>query len=160
LRASRSSRRATAAACVQAQRYSQPLHIAELISFESGLEAEINQQRTLVVGHPEVASALDRFHGMVRERQDALRSYLEDQDGASEPLEGPGAIPHAADTLMEGWQSVTDLLRADYAAFSYVAISYAALAEIAFKLYEHPLRELAPRHLQGCVAAAHSGERW
>jgi membrane-associated protease RseP (regulator of RpoE activity) len=51
-------------------------------------------------------------------------------------------------------QPVTDVLRADYAAFNYAAVSYAVLFEMALRLYEPPLRELAPKHLRAYAEAA------
>lgn len=123
--------------------------IAELISIENSLEAEIDRQREQVHAHPEVATAMGHIRATIHTQRDALASYLADADIEGDPVENRIIALFAG-----GEQSITDLLRLDFAAFSYAAISYAALAEIAFKLYDPALRELAPRHLEGYAQAA------
>jgi hypothetical protein len=53
-------------------------------------------------------------------------------------------------------ETLSSLLRADSAAFHQASIGYAAMFEVALKLYEPPLRELAPRHLHDHAEAAAS----
>lgn len=133
-------------------------YVTELLALESDLEAAVDRQRETARAHADVGAAVERFHGMIRGQRDALRAYLESIDGgearpaksAVAPLFRAGA--EAAET--RGPQPVTDVLRADYAAFNYAAISYAVLFEMALRLYEAPLRELAPKHLRAYAEAA------
>ena len=62
----------------------------------------------------------------------------------AEPRVGDGPHP----------QGVSDILRNDYTAFTYAAISYAMLVELAFRLYDPDLRGLAPQHLNAYAGAA------
>jgi membrane-associated protease RseP (regulator of RpoE activity) len=123
--------------------------VAELISMESSLEAEIDRQRKHVHAHPEVATAMGHIRATIHTQRDALASYLADAGLEANPVENRIVALFAGDA-----QSIADLLRLDFAAFSYAAISYAALCEMSFKLYDPALRELAPRHLEGYVQAA------
>jgi membrane-associated protease RseP (regulator of RpoE activity) len=49
--------------------------------------------------------------------------------------------------------AVSNMLRDDYTAFNHAAISYAALCEMGFRLYDPPLREIALRHLRAYAEA-------
>lgn len=129
-------------------------YVTELIGIESGLEAVIDRQREQVHAHPEVAAALDRIHATIHRQRDALASYLADAGIGANRVESKITGLFAREA-----RSVADLLRLDFAAFSYAAISYVALCEMAFKLYDPALRELAPRHLEGYVQAAETINR-
>ena len=91
------------------------------------------------------------FHAMIKEQRDALRSYVGSR--------GDGAVP--TPSVVRAFvgdgpqpQVVSEILRNDYTAFSYAAISYAMLVELAFRLYDPDLRALAPKHLNGYAEAA------
>lgn len=88
---------------------------------------------------------------MIEGQRDALRSYMESKgegtDATASAVRGfVGQKPH--------FQAVSDMLRNDYAAFTYAAISYAVLFELALRLYDPDLRELAPKHLSRYTEAA------
>ena len=88
---------------------------------------------------------------MITGHRDALRSYLDSRGEGADPTASMvrvfvGDGPHP--------QVVSDILRNDYTAFTYAAISYAMLVELAFRLYDPALRELAPKHLNGYAEAA------
>ena len=53
----------------------------------------------------------------------------------------------------EWTRKVSNVLRDDYTAFNHAAISYAALCEMGFRLYNPPLREIALRHLRAYAEA-------
>ena len=133
-------------------------YVAELLALESELESAIGSQRERPLPDREIAGALERFHGMIHGHRDALRAYLQTPDGR-EAREASSAVARlfggrdgAGRTT--GEQAVTDFLRAAYAAFNYAAISYSALFEMALRLYDPPLRELAPKHLRDYADAA------
>jgi hypothetical protein len=125
--------------------------VMELLALECDLEAAIGAQRQAVREYPEASAAVERFHPMITEHRDALRSYLEDR--------GEGADPTASVVRVfvgdgQHAQAVSVILRNDYTAFTYAAISYAMLVELAFRLYDPALRALAPKHLNGYAEAA------
>jgi len=125
--------------------------VLELLALENDLEAAVGAQRQAVQAYPEAAAAVDRFHAMIKDQRDALRSYLESKGEAAAPTASivrviVGDGPHP--------QGVSDILRNDYTAFTYAAISYAMLVELAFRLYDQDLRALAPKHLNGYAEAA------
>ena len=125
--------------------------VMELLALESDLEAAVGAQRQALHAYPDAAGAVERFHAMITEHRDALRSYLDSQVEGADPTAsmirvfvGDGAQP----------QVVSDILRDDYTAFTYAAISYAMLVELALRLFDPALRELAPKHLNGYAEAA------
>jgi len=125
--------------------------VMELLALESDLESAVGPQAQAMHAYPEAASAVEHFHSMIIGHQEALKSYLERRGESADPTEsvvrvfvGDGSHP----------QVVSDILRNDYTAFTYAAISYAMLVELAFRLFDPALRELAPKHLNGHAAAA------
>jgi membrane-associated protease RseP (regulator of RpoE activity) len=125
--------------------------VMELLAVENDLEAAVGAQRQAVREYPEAAAAIERFYVMITEHRDALRSYLEDRGEGADTTASVirvfvGDRPHP--------QAVSDILRNDYTAFTYAAISYAMLVELAFRLYDPALRALAPKHLNGYAEAA------
>lgn len=126
-------------------------HVIELLAVESDLEVAVGRQRQAMRAYPEAADAVERFHVMIDGQRAALGSYLESGGDTAEPTSsmvrafvGDGSHP----------QVVSDILRNDYAAFSYAAVSYGVLFELALRLYDPVLRELAPKHLRGYTEAA------
>ena len=125
--------------------------VMELLALESDLEAALGPQAKAMHAYPEAAAAVERFHAMTKGHRDALRSYLESRGEAADPTPSMvrvfvGDGPHP--------QVVSDILRNDYTAFTYAAISYAMLVELALRLYDPALRQLAPTHLNGYAEAA------
>ncbi len=123
----------------------------ELLALENDIGAELGDQCQAMCAFPDVANTVARFLAMIEEQRDALRSYLENRgevtDATVSGVRGfVGRKPHS--------QAVSDMLRSDYAAFTYAAISYAVLFELALRLYDPDLRELAPRHLSRYAEAA------
>lgn len=133
-------------------------YVAELLALESDLETAVDGQRQTVGQHADVAAAVERFHEMIRGQRDVLQAYLEGIGyQEARPAKSVAASLFTTGgpaTPMEHEQPLTDVLRADYAAFNYAAVSYAMLFEMALRLYEPPLRELAPKHLRAYAEAA------
>jgi hypothetical protein len=126
----------------------------ELLALESDLEAAIDSQREIARAYADVSAAVERFRAQSAQQRDALRGYVETIEGVeARPAESAvAALFNGAEMRRE--RPLTDVLRADYAAFNYAAISYAALFEMALRLYEPPLRELAPKHMRAHAEAA------
>jgi hypothetical protein len=113
--------------------------VVELLALESDLEEAVGAQQQAVRAYPEAAAAVERFHAMIKEQRDALRSYLESR---GEAAESPASVVRVFVSDGPHGQSVSDILRNDYAAFTYAAISYAMLVELAFRLFDPALRAL------------------
>jgi hypothetical protein len=91
---------------------------------------------------------------MVLTHRDQLAAYLKDS-GVAEPSRetaSPQSTPREATALSE-------VLRDLCLAFHRLALSYAMLHEVAARLYEPRLREIAPEHLKAYVDASLSTAR-
>ena len=132
-------------------------HAAEALALERDLEAALNRHRRLAAAMSHVAAALERFQAMAGAHREALAAYMDvpaDAEGPSSPTV-VGAILADGDQAAFGGQPLTRVLRAEHAAFDYAATTYAVLFEVALRLFEPPLRELAPNHLRDYTRAAH-----
>src|SRR5829696_3128218 len=132
-------------------------YVAEIVALESDLEGALDNQREEVQAYSEAAAVVRHCHEMASSQREALKAHLERLGGdAAEPTEtAVAAIFDASAGEAHGvrTRTVSDVLRADYAAFNYAAISYAALCEMGFRLYDPPLREIALRHLRAYAEA-------
>jgi hypothetical protein len=91
---------------------------------------------------------------MVQTHRDQLATYLKDSGGAepSEETTSPQSTSKEATAL-------SGVLRDLCLAFHQCAVSYAMLYEVALRLYEPRLREIAPKHLKAHADAALSTMR-
>ena len=128
-------------------------YVAEMLAVEGDIEAALDQLPAVVGAHPEAAAAVGRFHATARDQREALRAALAGLGGEVRPATSAVAtLFGAADAAGPG--PVSAALRAAYTAFNHAAGGYAVLCELAFRLYDPPLRELAPRHLRAYAEAA------
>ena len=116
--------------------------VMELLALESDLEAAMAPQPQAMHAYPEAAAAVERFHAMITGHRDALTSYLERRGEAADP---PASWVRVFVDDGPPPRAVSEILRSDYTAFTYAAISYAMLVELAFRLYDPALRELSPQ---------------
>jgi len=132
-------------------------YVAELVAIENDLEDILDRQQKAVQAHPETAAVVRRFREIASSQREALEAQLERLGGdTAEPTETAvaacfGANADEADGVRT--RRVSNVLRADYTAFNFAAISYAALCEMGFRLYDPPLREIALRHLRAYAEA-------
>jgi len=122
--------------------------VTELIAFERDLEARLELEREVVRAYPEVLAAVERFWPTVRTQRGRLESYLEGIGGAAAGAAGEGGLP------LSPAAGVSGALRGLCVAFDHAALSYAMLYEMALRLHEPALREIAPDHLEVYVDAA------
>ncbi len=122
--------------------------VTELITFEGDLEARLEGEREVVRAYPEALAALERFRPTVHAQRDRLVGYLEGIGGAEAGAAIQGGLPFHPAT------GVSQALRGVCVALNHGAISYAMLHEMALRLYEPALREIAPDHLEVYVDAA------
>ncbi len=128
--------------------------VAELVAFEGAVEARLERAQELSSGHPDALAAIQRFRPMVQTHRDQLATYLKASDGG-EPS-GDATSPQSTST---GATALSEVLRDLCLAFHHCAVSYAMLYEVALRLYEPRLREIAPKHLKAYADAALSTTR-
>ena len=102
----------------------------------------------MVRAYPEVLAAVERVWPTVRTQRGRLESYLEGIGGAAAGAAGEGGLP------LSPAAGVSGALRGLCVAFDHAALSYAMLYEMALRLHEPALREIAPDHLEVYVDAA------
>ena len=101
-----------------------------------------------------VVEALRRFADEAGEHGTALETYLA-SIGGSAVGRADSAAASAAVPSRAGSDTSTALAEA-YGVLNVAAFRYGALTTMAFRLYELPLRELAPKHLRDYAQAAHA----
>lgn len=128
--------------------------VAELVAFEGEMAGRLERAQQLSSGHPDALAAIQRLRSMVQRHRDQLATYLKDSGGAGPSREttSPRSTPGEAAALSE-------VLRDLCLAFHHCALSYAMLYEVALRLYEPRLREIAPEHLKAHAGAALSTAR-
>jgi hypothetical protein len=128
--------------------------VAELVAFENEVAGRLERAQHLSSGHPDSLAAIQRLRPMVQTHRDQLATYLKDFGGAEPSREttSPQSTSREATALSE-------VLRDLCLAFHRCALSYAMLHEVAARLYEPRLREIAPEHLKAHADAALSTAR-
>lgn len=128
--------------------------VADLVAFEGEVAGRLERAKQLSSGHPDALATIQRLWPMVQTHRDQLATYLKDSGGA-EPS-GETASPQS--TSREG-TALSEVLRNLSLAFHHCALSYGMLYEVALRLYEPRLREIAPKHLKAHADAALSTAR-
>jgi len=130
--------------------------LMHLIADEVEIVRALERQIALKPTHPEATKTLTTIHAAVKGHGETLRSQLGVSPG-SPPAAVRSPIGDLIDSALTGQgqtQLLSNDLRADFAAFSYAALGYAALFEMSLRLYVPALREIAPQHLQDYAQAA------
>ena len=123
--------------------------VRELVNVEVQIEARLRDDLGIFRGLPEIHDVLRSAIQGAGERREALSQYL----GAVHPPDGSRAVTDA--TL----GSASSVLRRHLATFAYAVAGYTVLTELAFRLYDVPLRDLAPKHLKAHTSLVHSVTR-
>jgi hypothetical protein len=128
--------------------------VAELAASEGDVAGRLERAQQLSSGHPDTLAAIQRLRPMVQTHRDQLATYLKGSGGAEPSREttSPQSTSREATALSE-------VLRDLCLAFHHCALSYAMLYEVALRLYEPRLREIAPEHLKAHADAALSTAR-
>lgn len=128
--------------------------VTELAALEGELAGRLERAQQLSSGHPDALAAIQRLRPTVQTHRDQLAAYLKESGGAEPSGEtaNPRSTPKEATVLSE-------LLRDLCLAFHRCALSYAMLYEVALRLYEPRLREIAPEHLKAHADATLSTAR-
>jgi PDZ domain-containing protein len=123
--------------------------VAEVVAFEGEVGLTVERARLMLLGPPDVLVAIERFASLVQMQRNELAGYLKDSlsDASSGGLTTAHPTSAAAVDGSALWRDLSS-------AFSRCAISYTMLHEMALRLYEPRLREIAPRHLKASAEAA------
>jgi len=129
--------------------------LMQLMADETEIVGALERQIALTPQHPEARKTLTTIHAAIKGHGESLRSQLEVSPGSVSAVRSPiGDLIDSALTRQGQTQLLSNDLRADFAAFSYAALGYAALFEMSLRLYVPALREIAPQHLQDYAQAA------
>lgn len=118
--------------------------VRELLGVERAIEQSLGRQSDVTLALPELHAALAVIQARCSSQSGNLEHYLRAND-----LD-PTAPPSPVAQLLEVGPSSGILARAlcaNSAALGFAASGYAVLTELALRLYDPDLRELAPRHL-------------
>jgi hypothetical protein len=125
------------------------LAVIELIELEGTLERTLRSRAAEAGVSNSVNEALRRWAVVAGEHRTALDAYLSSTGGAGT------AIGTTAVFGQQGTSPAAALAEV-YGALNAAAFRYGVLTTMAFRLYDLPLRELAPKHLREYAAAAHA----
>ncbi len=128
--------------------------VAELAALEGGVAGRLERAQQLSSGHPDALAAILRLRPMVQTHRDQLATYLKDSGGA-----GPSGETTSLQSTPREATALPEVLRDLCLAFHHLALGYAMLYEVAARLYEPRLREIAPKHLKEHTDAALSTAR-
>ena len=129
--------------------------LMQLMADEAEIVRALQRQIALTLQHPEASKTLTTIHNAIKGHGESLRSQLEVSPGSVPAAQSPiGVLFDFASPGRGGTELLSNNLRADFAAFNYAALGYAALFEMSLRLYVPALREIAPQHLQDYAQAA------
>jgi hypothetical protein len=123
--------------------------VAELVANEGEVAGRLERMQQLSAGHSDTLAAIERLRPMVQTHRDQLVTYLKECGGA----EPSGGLTSPLSASRE-YNALSEALRDLCLAFHNCALGYAMLFEVALRLYEPRLREIAPRHLKAHADAA------
>ena len=132
-------------------------YVGDMVALESHIEEALDRQLKETKDDPEALAAVQRFHDMVKQHRDSLKS-LQDEVGST----AGNPIIEAGSTLLGKAAGVINLvrtegiskgLRDDYAAFILAAISYSMLHTTALSLGNRKVADVAERYLTDYAGA-------
>jgi PDZ domain len=128
--------------------------VADIAALESEVAGRLERVQQLSSGHPDLIAAMQRFRPMVQTHRDRLATYLGDLGGVEASWETTSSqyTPRVAAALSE-------VLRDLSLAFQHCTLGYGMLFEVALRLYEPRLREIARGHMKAHAVAALSTAR-
>lgn len=129
--------------------------LMQLMADETEIVRALERQIAHAPMHPEASKTLTSVHNAIKGHGDSLRSQLEVSPDSVPAAQSPiGVLFDVASPSRGGTELLSNNLRADFAAFNYAALGYAALFEMSLRLYVPALREIAPQHLEDYAQAA------
>lgn len=125
--------------------------VAELLAVERDFQEALDDQSKLDTLEPDIRASVGTIRALAVSQQQGLEDYL--RANGVEPTRSESPIAPLL-RLLASTNQPSRLLSADYAAFNFAAHRYSALVELALRLYDPALRELAPKHLRTYTRAA------
>jgi hypothetical protein len=89
---------------------------------------------------------VERLEPLARAHAEALKAYVTQEDGSLPEPQAPDHLPSTAPDDVSGFASL--VLQDLYVQLDRLAIGYAAFHAAAMRLFEPPIRQLAPKHLR------------
>ena len=127
--------------------------VQQLVGVETALAMRFARDAATQSRHPELAARLRDASEGARSRSSALSAYL----GGIRDADVRDRVVGA---LLEDVPSVDASVTRYVAVCGYAIGTYTTLIELAFRLYDLPLRELAPRHLKDHAALSYAFARF
>jgi hypothetical protein len=128
--------------------------VVELIELEGTLERTLRERAAEADEAAEAREALRRFASVAGEHRTALDRYLATLDDGVAGGRADQAVDSASVPGRQGDPGPSAALAEAYGGLNEAAFRYGVLTTMAFRLYELPLRELAPKHLRDYAEAA------
>ena len=136
-------------------------YLGDMHAVETHIEEALDRQLNLFTDLPEVQTAVQGFHDMVKAQRDHLASLMEEEpkgsvtntvkDAGSSLL---GKVAGMIDKIRT--ESQSKALRDDYTAFNLAAISYSMLYTTAIALGDAKVASVSEKHLTGYADAIQS----
>jgi hypothetical protein len=128
--------------------------VSELVALEGELARRLERAEHFFSEYPDALAAMQRLRPMVQTHRNQLVGYLKESGGVERS--GETASPKSASTDAT---DVSEVLRDLCLAFQHLALNYTILSEMAYRLYEPRLRQIAPGHLKAYADASLSTAR-
>ena len=128
----------------------------ELLAIEREIDEMLTRRMEAAQAYPEVAEVLEGIRATASRQRKVLDQYLVGMHGFSGPVTARTFSPPGE---IDADNGVVGLLQETYTAVNRAAFMYGILTELAFRLYEPPLREVGPSHLRSYAEAAHMIDR-
>jgi hypothetical protein len=125
-------------------------HANELRALEAQIETRLRGDLSAFGNYPEIHELLVSAIQGAGHRREALSQYLGD---VPRQADGSKAV---VDVLGTGPTSPSTILKRHLATFAYAIAGYTVLTELAFRLYDPPLREVAPKHLKAYASLSYA----
>jgi PDZ domain-containing protein len=127
-------------------------HARELMDLEAQIQTHLRDDLGIFRDSPEIHDVLLSAIQGAGERRQALNQYL----GAFHHADGSGG---EVQVTSANPASTSSVLKRHLATFGYAIAAYTVLTELAFRLYDPPLRDLAPKHLKAHTSLVYSVTR-
>lgn len=133
-------------------------YLGDMHAVESHIEEALDRQLNMFTDLPDVQSAVQGFHDMVKSQRDHLATLLEEEPkgGVTNTVKDAGSsllgkVAGMIDKVRT--ESQSKALRDDYTAFNLAAISYSMLYTTAIALGDAKVATMSEKHLTGYADA-------
>lgn len=119
--------------------------VEDLLTVEGSIAKLLDGLHPVVRTHPAAIQYLEELAQIVERQRETLATRLKALSGSDTPSPRMPTVPWSAEL---GDSSIARALQVAYGAVNYALVSYAAAFEVALRLYDPPLRKIAPEHLK------------